>query len=226
MKARTLQRLADKLWATREAKCLSIIERALSMLREVDNLPETEVELNRQLYFYLLTASQELYPDDEIAPIMECNNQPDSSDETRASREQKRPDFQWIYLDRYESNPQRSSKQFVVECKRLGKAPRRDWVLNVNYSENGIARFCDPEWAYAKQAASGAMLGYWQSMEGKEVLREVNEGCHHRSIPNLVLVGSWVSKGISKFEHDLVRPFQISPFKLHHLWIDLRSLNA
>ena len=222
MKARTLQKLAEKLWATREAKCLSIIKRALSMLREADDSPSTEVELNRLLYFYLLTASRELYPDDMIAPITECNNQPDADDEARARREQKRPDFQWIYLDRYELDPQRSSKQFVVECKRLGEAPRSDWVLNVNYSENGIRRFRDPEWAYAKHAPSGAMLGYWQSMEGMEVLREVNEGCHRRSIPNLVLVGPWSSKGISKFEHDLVRPFQISPFKLHHLWIDLR----
>ena len=93
-----------------------------------------------------------------------------------------------------------------------GEAPRRDWVLNENYSENGIRIFRDPEWAYAKQAPSGAILGYWQSMEGLKVLREVNEGCHHRSIPNLVLIGSWASKGISKFEQDLVRPFPISPF--------------
>ena len=222
MKARTLQRLANGLWVTRQARCLSIIERALSMLREADGLAETEVELNRQLYFCLLTASRELYPDDVLSPIMESNNQPDSDDEAGARREQKRPDFQWIYQDRYESDPQRSSKQFVVECKRLGKPPRSDWVLNANYSDKGIRRFCDPEWAYAKQAPSGAMLGYWQSMDGKDVLREVNEGCHRRLIPDIVIVGPWVHKGISKFEHDLKRPFPISPFKLLHLWIDLR----
>ena len=93
MKVRTLQRLTNRLWVTREAKCLSIIERALTMLRESDDPPETEVELNRLLYSYLLTASRELYPDDVIAPITECNNQPDSDDEARARREQKRPDF-------------------------------------------------------------------------------------------------------------------------------------
>ena len=125
MKVKTLHRLAEKLWVAREAKCLSIIERALSMLRVADDLAETEVELNRQLYFYLLIASRELYPDDEIAPMLECNNQPDSDDEARAKREQKRPDFQWNYLDRYEPDPQRSSKQFVVECKRLGEPPRQ-----------------------------------------------------------------------------------------------------
>ena len=222
MKVRTLRRLTNKLWATREARCLSIAERALTMLRESDDPPKTEVELNRRLYFCLVTASRELYPDDVISPITECNNQPMADDEARAKREQKRPDFQWVYLDRYEPDPHRSSKQFVMECKRLGKASRRDWNLNVNYSEHGIARFCDPEWAYAKQAPSGAMLGYWQSMEGKEVLREVNDGCDHRSIPKLVFMGSQCSKGIRRFEQHLVRTFPISPFKLHHLWIDLR----
>ena len=93
MRVRTLRWLTNKLWATREAKCLSIAERALTMLRESADRPETEVELNRRLYFYLLTASRELYPDDVIAPIAECNNQPDSDDEARARREQKRPDF-------------------------------------------------------------------------------------------------------------------------------------
>lgn len=222
MKPRNLRSLANELWADREAKCLSIIERALLMLREADDLAETEVELNRQLYFKLLKASRELYPDDVVPPTMDSNNQPDSDDEIRARREQKRPDFQWNFLDRYESDPQRSSKQFVVECKRLGRPPSSNWNLNSNYSENGIMRFCDPEWGYGKQAPSGAMLAYWQSMEGKDVLREVNEGCRRHSIPDLVLVGSWFPQGISKFEHDLMRPFHISPFKLRHLWIDLR----
>jgi hypothetical protein len=222
MKVRSLRRLTNKLWAIREARFLSIAERALTMLRESDDPPETEVELNRRLYFCLLTASRELYPDDVISPVMECNNQPMADDESRANREQKRPDFQWVYLDRYEPDPRLSSKQFVMECKRLGNAPRRDWILNVNYSEYGIVRFCDPEWAYAKQAPSGAMLGYWQSMEGKEVLREVNDGCDHRSIPKLVFMGCQGSKGIKRFEQNLVRSFPISPFKLHHLWIDLR----
>ena len=77
MRVRTLRWLTNKLWATREAECLSIAERALTMLRESADRPETEVELNRRLYFYLLTASRELYPDEVIAPIAECNNVPD-----------------------------------------------------------------------------------------------------------------------------------------------------
>jgi len=223
MTTRTLRFLAQELWARREAKCLSIVERALSLLREEDDLPETEVELNRQLYFCLLAASRELCPNDEIAPITECNNQPDPDDEARVKREQKRPDFQWIFLDRYEADTQRCSKQFVVECKRLGKPSRADWVFNLNYSSHGVARFRDPEWAYAKLMQSGAMVGYLQSMDEKNVLLEVNGGCGINSLPELILVGTWNPGSTSRLEHTLERAFQISPFTLHHLWIDLRS---
>ena len=90
------------MWAAREARCLLIIERALALLRFIPDLPKTETELNRHFYFCLLRASRELFPDDEIGPISECNNQPDPDDEVRAERERKRPDFQWVYLDRYE----------------------------------------------------------------------------------------------------------------------------
>lgn len=222
MKAGTLQLLAHKLWAAREAKCLSIIDHALSLLRDENDLPETEIELNRRLYFCLLAASRELYPGDEIAPVTECNNQPDPDDEARAKREQKRPDFQWIFLDRYEPDPQRSSRQFVVECKRLGKPSRADWVLNLNYGNHGITRFRDPEWAYAKLMQSGAMIGYWQSMDGKDVLLEVNGGCKTNSLPDLILVGAWNPRRTSRLKHILERSFEVSPFRLHHVWIDLR----
>jgi hypothetical protein len=144
------------LWAKRKARCVAILERALRMLRAEPDLKEAEVDLNRQLYFCLLNASRELYPTDGIPPIPESNNQPDPDDESRATREQKRPDFQWIYLDQYEPDPRRSSKQFVVECKRLGKSPRANWVFNLNYVNHGINRFRDKQWAYAQRFPSGA----------------------------------------------------------------------
>ena len=219
--APNLRHLSGRLWAKREAKCLSIIELALTRLVGETDLPVTEIELNRLLYFHLLWASRELYPEDVVPPVTECNNQPDPDDPARARREHKRPDFQWIYLDRYEPSPERSSRHFVVECKRLGEAPRRDWVLNVNYVEYGVRRFLDPEWAYAKGARSGAMVGYWQSMLGEDVLREINAGCRLRSIPRLVPIGSSSTNGVRKFDHDITRMFPVSPFKLHHLWIDL-----
>jgi hypothetical protein len=213
---RTLQ-----LWAKRERMCLAILERALLLLRSEEDLPDAEVDLNRRLYFLLLIASRELYPTETVPPIAECNNQPDADDESRAAREQKRPDFQWAYLDRYEPDAERSSKQFVVECKRLGKPCRADWVFNVNYVRHGISRFRDQKWAYAKRFRSGAMVGYCQSMEPAQVLKEVNEEVRRNTLPDLAPNGAPVSDS-QRLEHEFERPFEVSPFHLHHLWIYLR----
>jgi hypothetical protein len=210
------------LWAKREKKCLRILCRALLSLREEADLPEAEVDLNRRLYFCLLSASRELDPNEVVAPSQECNNQPDPNDEARAMREQKRPDFQWIYLDRYESDTDRSSKQFVVECKRLGESSRADWVLNSNYVEHGISRFRDPEWGYGKRFPRGAMIGYWQSMDANQILQDVNGEARKRSFPELILVGNWKSKEVNHLKQTFERSFEVSPFELRHLWIDIR----
>jgi hypothetical protein len=210
-----------RIWTKREGMCLAILERALALLRTEKGLPESEVDLNRSLYFCLLTASSELYPTDPVVPISECNNQPDPDDLSRAAREEKRPDFQWVYRDQYEADPTHSSKQFVVECKRLGKPDRPDWVFNVNYVRHGICRFRDSKWAYAQRFPSGAMVGYCQSMEPPQLLKEVNEEARRNSLPDLVPTRPPNSGG-NRLEHTFVRSFDVSPFHLHHLWIDLR----
>lgn len=212
-----------QLWSKRESMCLAILERALRMLSVEKGLPKSENDLNRHLYFCLLAASSELYPADPVPPISECNNQPDPDDVSRAARETKRPDFQWVYRDQYEADPHRSSKQFVVECKRLGKPCRSDWVFNLNYVHHGIGRFRDRNWAYAQRLPSGAMVGYWQSMDANQLLDEVNDESRKNSLPDLVLIGAWDLRGVSRLEHVFDRPFEISPFRLRHLWIDLRG---
>ncbi|MEY9536897.1 hypothetical protein [Sinorhizobium fredii] len=217
---------SDQLWRNREAKCLAIIARGLAILQQRESFPESEVELNREFYFCLIEASRDLYPDDEVAPVTECCNQPDPDDDARARREQKRPDFQWIYLDRYEPDPQRSSKQFVVECKRLGDPPRSDWILNLNYIEHGIARFRHPDWAYAKRAESGAMIGYIQSMTPPAILADVNIECRSRSFPDLTPEGAWLTGETTRLDHVFERGFEVSPIRLHHFWIDLRLPRA
>ena len=176
-----------RLWAKREGMCLAILERALLLLRTERAFPESEIDLNRRLYFCVLTASSELYPRDPVAPESECNNQPDPDDISRVAREQKRP----------------------------------DWVFNLNYVRHGICRFRDPEWAYAKRFSSGAMVGYCQSMEPAQVLKEVNEEVGQNSLPRIIPVGQPASD-CQKLEHTFERSFPVSPFHLLHLWIDLR----
>ena len=210
------------LWAKQEARFLAVLERGLVLLHDKLELPQGEVDLNRELYFSLLSASREA--NEDISPLCECNNQPDPDDEKRATREGKRPDFQWVYLDRFEPDPNRSSKQFVVECKRLGFSTRTDWVLNRNYVDHGIVRFINSQWGYARRLASGAMVGYWQSMEGDVILRDVNDAAKKHGISPIVLTLD-VQEGdfFVKLEHILERPFDISPFTLLHRWVDLRG---
>jgi hypothetical protein len=209
------------LWGKREKMYISIIERALVLLREENDLPESECDLNRLFYFRLLRASNELYPKDPVTPQSECNNQPDPDDEVRAAREHKRPDFQWGYRDRYEPDPDRSAIQFTVECKRLGAPSRAGWPFNVKYVENGICRFRDPVWGYGQRFRSGAMVGYWQSMELSEVIGEVNAEVTRHALPEIVTVSERIPGG-HRSEHTFDRKFPSSPFRLQHLWIDIR----
>jgi len=212
-------------WNKRVKRFLTILARALELLQVETDLPSAEVQLNRRLHFCLLQATRELYPGEEIAPVLECNNQPDPDDEARAKREDKRPDFQWIYLDRYEPDPLRCSKQFVVECKRLGSPTRADWGLNANYVEHGIWRFMALEWGYAKGFSSAAMVGYWQDMDADAVLKEVNEAAIKRGLNRLNLGRQgWQTGGVTTLDHKCERPFPVSPILISHLWADLRTL--
>jgi hypothetical protein len=213
---------AHDFWGEHETRCLSIIERALVLLRQKEDLPSSEDELNYCFYFCLLEATRELFPESDVCPVSECNNQPDP-DSVRAARLAKRPDFQWVCIDRYEIDPHQSSKQFVVECKRLGTVSSAAWIFNINYVNNGIERFRDPTWGYAKRFRSGAMVGYWQSMEAHEVLAEVHDESQKKPLPDLMLIDTWKPNDVSRLEHTFVRSFELSPFRLHHLWVDLRS---
>jgi hypothetical protein len=201
--------------------CLGILEGALLLLRKQGDLPETECELNRRLFFCLLEANHKLFPKNDIAPISECNNQPDPDDETRTAREHKRPDFQWVFIDRYEMDVRRSSKQFVVECKRLGKPARANWVFNINYVGQGICRFRDPQWSYAQRFPSGVMVGYLRQMESGQVLKEVNDESRKMLLPELMLIGAWNFDKVNHLEHSFERSFDVSPFQIRHLWIQL-----
>jgi hypothetical protein len=214
---------SESLWSKREARFVAIVERALLLLRAMSSLPRNETELNRKLYFCLLQASRELFPNEELAPVCECNNQPDPDDSSRASRELKRPDFQWAFLDRYESDPNRSSRQFVVECKRLGAPERADWIFNLNYTDHGIVRFRSKIWGYGRGAASGLMIGYWQSMDFNDLVIDVNGPCTAQGFPALTTTHAPSPDGLARLDHAWDRTFDQTPFRLGHVWADLRN---
>jgi hypothetical protein len=67
------------------------------------------------------------------------------------------------------------------------------------------------------------MVGYLQSMEPSDVFAEINAECRDKSFPDLGLVGAWAIGGTSRFQHAFERAFEVSPFTLHHFWVDLRA---
>ena len=71
--------------------------------------------------------------------------------------------------------------------------------------------------------AAGQWVGYLQSMEPTQVLREVNEEARRNSLADIVFTGP-PSSGIHRLQHTFERSFDVSPFVLRHLWIDLRSI--
>lgn len=204
-----------------------LILETLFILRSQTNLPEiedssTQPSLNRELFRCFRKACQALgFP--HHLPTREGKNPPYYGDISPAEREQKRPDFYWQFIDALASEDS-CERRFILECKRLGYPSSSNWRLNVNYVNHGVSRFCSFPHEYGKGDDAGGMIGYVQNMGFDDILLEVNEAVDNgiETIPVLQLVQHWEEKGVREFVHDLERPFPISPFRLHHFWVDLR----
>jgi hypothetical protein len=217
-------------WGNHEARIIEVVTLALQMLSKETSLPNNEDQLNRKLFFYIHRANRILLSRDRHLdwPLFyEARNQPDADDTARAGREDKRPDFQWGIYDHQESDPERSAKYYVLECKRLGSPSAKSpgWNLNANYVAHGATRFVNVTWAYGKSCRSGAMIGYVQSMDLPDILIEVNNAAKANSISDMTLsVEGWKTDDVSRLDNTLTRPAVLpDPFDLRHLWVDLRA---
>lgn len=216
------------LWHNHESRVTEIVTLALKMLLAETDLPDNEDRLNRKLFFCIHRANRQLVDQNRHLdwPLTyEARNQPDADDIERAAREHKRPDFIWAIYDHLEPNPDKSAKYFVIECKRLGRAPYPSLRLNVNYVKNGIARFVLAEWGYGKSCKSGMMIGYVQTMEMDDILGEVNAVGNANSISRIELSNeAFIKRDVNRLQQELHRPdVPPTPFKLGHLWVDLRQ---
>jgi hypothetical protein len=211
---------------------MAIFKDALRLLRDEPPDAADEHELNRSLHLKVVTVLHRRLRDGpeplySSPPVWEGQNPPSPTTEGTGA-EAKRPDFYWGYVDGTESDVERSSKHLVIECKRLGR-----WDFNRKYVRNGIVRFVAPEHSYGKDAPSGAMIGYVQSMETYEILTIVNEEIASVPLPALGPVeitdnstdssGATPGDALNYFEHTLTRSFPVDPFRLLHIWMDMRS---
>lgn len=218
----------SRVWCNHERRVLNVMHRALELLRKENSLDICEDSLNRRLVFCVRKANNEFFQVGEgfdWLPTYDSKNQPDSDDEEGADREQKRPDFQWGFVDHSEPDPVKQDKIFAIECKRLGNSEKPSWIFNRNYVENGIVRFIRKEHGYGKSAASGAMIGYIRNMICDDILGEVNGHGKIFSLGKIRLgPDGWVSKGVSRLEQKIDRPEVLpTPFNLRHLWVDIRA---
>ena len=203
------------LWAVHERLCSDLLRRALEALADRSPLAN-ENDLNRDLYRAIIRLSHAAAQTGELVPpvVPEGRNPPSATDQERAEREFKRPDFYWAYIDPLVDDPNDASKQFVVECKRLTN-PTGHYTQE--YVRSGVARFVTPRHGYGMGMRSGAIAGYLQEVFLGEALIRVNDVARSNSIPPLILRRR-EGETTAQLHHDVSRPFPQSPFRLIHIW--------
>ncbi len=218
-------------WYRYKQDVLLLIHETLHLLRLQANLPQiedstTQHSLNRELSRCFRKACWKLKLHNHL-PTREGKNPPYYGDSNPTEREEKRPDFYWQFIDHLASEDV-CERRFILECKRLGHPSSPSWKLNANYVNHGIIRFISSPHEYGKGDDEGGMIGYVQSMELDDILLEVNKTAAdgYKTISLLQLTKIWEEKGVSELTHVLERPFPISPFRLHHFWVDLRDIRS
>jgi len=208
-----------RLWAVKEQECLDVLAEALSRLAANPGPEPDEDSINRRLMRFLdaVTQSRMHRSGGSTLPpaVYEGRSSPAPSDPARASREFKRPDFAWLWIDDLAADPALSRREFVVECKRLGADP-----FPARYVADGILRFISRSHEYGKDMRSGAMVGYLQSILVDVAIERVNAAATSANVPRLQLRDRR-GDDAAKLEHRVCRGFAISPFSLTHLWIRL-----
>ncbi len=211
------------LWENHERRVLAILRSALDRLRSTTT-EGGEPELNRKLYLCILEVNRENRKLNDLwfdyPPVFEGRNPPTPDTEDSAS-ERKIPDLQWGYIDHQAIDPRRCIRNFVIECKRLGSPSGSGWKFNAHYVDDGVRRFIDPEWQYGKDVATGAMVGYVESLTPEEIVVDVNGALDRLGVSALALPPR-TGNPLIEVEHSFGRPFEISPFQLVHLWTDIR----
>ncbi len=197
----------------------------IQALSKAKSLPESENALNAKLHGCLRVAAKKIRPNGPYDRISyECPPQPFGEIDEESSRRLKAtPDFVWGFVDHRDPDPYRNVRELAIECKRLREASQ-SWNYNESYVEDGIQRFRDGQKKYGIGVCSGVMVGYWQRMDAKDILEEINITAKKHDVPALRLSRTgWLPSSTSSLDHKFTRAFPDSPFQLRHLWLDLRK---
>ncbi|MDR1191768.1 MAG: hypothetical protein LBK60_08945 [Verrucomicrobiales bacterium] len=199
---------------------------ALNRLRDQRaTLSEGENALNARLFDELRRAKRLLKKSDPchfVEPRSECPVQPYGVTDESHRRLKATPDITWGYHDTSEPDPLKATRDFVIECKRVRTPTASGWQFTSHYVTDGVLRFCQTDKRYAEGVPSAVMVGYWQNQEADRHLDLVNQELAAAKLPPLK--GIVKPCKVSRLRHQghFQRTFVVSPFNLHHCWIDLR----
>ena len=215
------QLLSLGLWEHYERIFVRLLKQALGDLADCSP-DEHELDLNRLLYKAIVRVSHGLSQDVEGLPavVPGAPNPPAAADRERTERESKIPDFLWTFTDPHTDDPGDSSKQFVVECKRLTAPPSR---FAREYVIAGIDRFRKRSHEYGKGMPSGAMVGYLQRIEVDDALVRINAHSTKRGILPLNVQYRDGETSV-ELEHSITRSIPQSPIRVIHVWA--RTMNV
>ncbi|WP_164020210.1 hypothetical protein [Pyxidicoccus trucidator] len=182
--------------------------------------------MTRELWFKITTARRELDPEGRFShPVPQADNLPDPDATEVQSHEFKKPDFQWIHDDDSEADERYIQKSFAIECKRLGAPTKSRWRLNEQYVVGGMNRFRDPRWKYGRGMAEGAMIGFIQNMEFEAISSAIDSDSKRIGFDRISRdPRGWQERSVSRLGNSFRREFPITPFRLFHLWLDIRDV--
>jgi len=219
------------LWDRHVEAVLRVLSLALDRLHAENVLPLDEKAIDRRLSLMARIAYHSLSAEERpqsFALQRQAEPLPVGEEDVNAQWVGKKPDFKWRMQDDLASRPEDLTKDFDIECKRLGKPTSPRWVLTKQYVLNGIGRFLRATHRYGNGVSSGAMIGYVQDSQPSDILAEVNsyiEKARDHAIPPLGFPGSdFGTEVVMRTSQELDR-VEVTPpdFVLHHLWVDLRG---
>jgi hypothetical protein len=212
-------------WENFEQRILGVLEHALSLLETVEEAIG-EIEMNERLANRISEANYELNQSGQggldFLPSYDGHQYPDAS-APLSDANRKRPDFTWSWQDDSESSFDDATREFAVECKRLGDASGS--TFNHRYVDEGIVRFVNVSHEYGRRGRRGAMVGYIQIPGKPAVLQAVQQRIQSHELAPLSPDGE-LDDHLVRLRQQLTRTFGHSPFELIHLWIDVTSGQA
>ncbi|MCX7046339.1 MAG: hypothetical protein NTX50_12745, partial [Candidatus Sumerlaeota bacterium] len=123
------------------------------------------------------------------------------------------------------------TKDFDIECKRLGKTLSANWNFCEQYVVAGIVRFISMNYRYGNNVSSGAMIGYIQSLSPSILLAEINRhiqnnrGKMNGIVPDIDFQGQDAQNPPTLMADQSLKRNEVQPldFSLYHLWVNLCS---